>query len=51
MEDNRQRKQNVIIALLIIILVWLGVLSWAIFNQDKNLDLHEFYLKQILQNF
>ena len=46
----QKKKENIIIALLIVVLIWLAVLSWAIFNQDKNLDLHEFYLKEILQN-
>ena len=44
-----RKKENIIIALLIIVLVWLAVLSWFIFNQDKNIELHEFYLKEILQ--
>lgn len=46
-----KKKENIIIALLIIILIWLGVLSWAMFNQDKKNELHEFYLKEILQKF
>ncbi len=45
----QKKKENIIIALLIVILVWLAVLSWVIFLQDKNIKLHEFYLKEILQ--
>ena len=44
-------KQNIVIALLIVILIWLAVITWFIFNQDKTLKLHEFYLKEILQKF
>jgi hypothetical protein len=47
--NNAEKKENIIIALLIVILVWLAVLSWVIFLQDKNIKLHEFYLKEILQ--
>lgn len=46
-----KKKENLIIVLLIIILAWLSVLSWCVFNQDKKNELHEFYLKEILQNF
>jgi predicted negative regulator of RcsB-dependent stress response len=46
-----KKKENLIIALLIIILMWLGVLSWTVFNQDKKNELNEFYFREIFKNF
>lgn len=42
------KKQNIIIVLLVLVLVWLGVLSWFFFALDKKLELHEFWIKTAL---
>ncbi len=44
-----RRKQNTIIILLIIALVWLAVLTWFVVAQSKALENHEFYLPEVLK--
>lgn len=43
-----KKKENIIIVLLIIILIWLAILSYAMFIQDKNIKLHEYWIRTAL---
>ncbi len=47
MNEKRQKITNVILT---IILIWLIVMTVLAINQKDTLELHEFYLKEILQN-
>lgn len=44
------RREKIVLFLLIVIIIWLAVLTWLIFNNIENIKLQEFYLKEVLQN-
>ena len=44
------KKQNIILVLLVLALIWLAVLSWLLLSQNETLNLHEFWIKESLQN-
>ena len=44
-----KRRQNAILVLLIVAIVWLAVLTWFVIAQSKALENHEFYLREVLK--
>lgn len=46
-----EKKQLVKIILLIIIFIWLMVLTYFVIIQNKALNIQEFWLKELLQNW
>lgn len=44
-----KRRQNAILVLLIVAIVWLAVLTWFVIAQAKALENHEFYLREVLK--
>ena len=42
--------QKIIIALLVLALIWLAVLTWFVLDHKSTLELHEFWIREALQN-
>ena len=42
--------QKIIIVLLVLVLLWLVVVTWFILDHKSTLELHEFWIREALQN-